>query len=225
MSKSELIVMLTHNDYTIANALAVFTACKDTPAKYWGAKEQGLPREELKQLFSVIKESGKYAVLEVVSYDEESCLAGAQLAIECGCDLLLGTVYFDSVNQLCHENHLKYFPFVGQVSNRPSILGGTLEEILQDAEDFVRNGVDGFDLLGYRYCGDRCNLCRTFVHESKVPVCLAGSINSYERLEEVKAYSPAYFTIGGAFWEHRFGDDIPAAIESVCRYMNDGSVI
>jgi hypothetical protein len=50
---------------------------------------------------------------------------------------------------------------------------------------------------------------------------LAGSINSYARLQEVKTFSPAFFTIGGAFWDHSFGDDLAASIEAVCHYMND----
>lgn len=34
MGKSELIVMLTHNDYTVHNAREIFEECKDSKAKY-----------------------------------------------------------------------------------------------------------------------------------------------------------------------------------------------
>lgn len=221
MNRSELIVMLTHNDYTIENAVAVFQSCKSSSVKYWGAKEQGVSREELKRLFSAIKAAGKFAVLEVVAYDEAGCLEGAELAVECGCDLLLGTVYFEAVHRLCRENGIKYLPFVGAVSGRPSVLEGSIEEILKNAEQITQKGVDGFDLLGYRYSGDYNALCHAFVKNAAAPVCLAGSINSYDRLREVKEIAPAFFTVGGAFWEHAFGEDFLGEIEAVYRYIND----
>lgn len=220
MSNSELIVMLTHNDFTIKNALEVFTLCQNTSAQYWGAKEQGVSRSELKRLFSAIKAAGKHTVLEVVAYDEESCLEGATLAAECGCDMLLGTVFFDSVHQFCQEHKIRYMPFIGEVSERPSVLHGSLESMLETARDCIKKGVYGFDLLGYRYCGDCFELSSDFVKQTDVPICLAGSINSYERLKEVKEIAPAFFTIGGAFWDGSFGEDFATAIEDVCRYIN-----
>ena len=40
MKKSpELIVMLTHNDLTVADAYAVFDRCKHSKAKFWGSNE------------------------------------------------------------------------------------------------------------------------------------------------------------------------------------------
>ena len=41
----ELIVMLTHNDRTVADAIDVFEAAKNSKAKYWGFKEVGIPEE------------------------------------------------------------------------------------------------------------------------------------------------------------------------------------
>ena len=37
--RPELIVMLTHNDVTVANAREVFEGAKDAKAKFWGFKE------------------------------------------------------------------------------------------------------------------------------------------------------------------------------------------
>ena len=221
MSRSELIVMLTQNDYTLENAMAIFESCKHTSAKFWGAKEQGVSHEELLRLFAAMKAAGKQTVLEVVAYDEASCLEGAKLAAECGCDCLLGTAYFDSVHSFCREHQMKYLPFVGAISNRPSVLKGSIEEIVEETACVAGKGVDGIDLLGYRYSCDCQALCHAVCRHAAVPVCLAGSINSYARLQEVKTFSPAFFTIGGAFWDHSFGDDLAASIEAVCHYMND----
>ena len=50
-------------------------------------------------------------------------------------------------------------------------------------------------------------------------MCIAGSVNSYERLDELKDANPWAFTIGGAFFDNKFGDDFNEQINSVCEYM------
>lgn len=220
MNRMDLIVMLTRNDYTIPNALEVFEAARHAPAHYWGAKEEGISHEDLKKLFAAIRKSGKSPVLEVVAYSEEECLAGAKLAIECECDILLGTGYFDSVNELCRAHNIRYMPFVGEVSGRPSTLNGTAETMLAQIEAYRARGVYGVDLLGYRYAGDCSALCGAVVPSAPLPVCLAGSINSTARLDEVRRLRPRFFTIGSAFLEHCFGEEIADQIAFVCNYIN-----
>ena len=217
----ELIVMLTHNDQTVGNAQEIFEKCKDSKAKYWGFKEMPLPLEEMKKLYKYMKECGKTTFLEVVAYDEDECLAGAKMAIECNVDILLGTLYFDSINELCKKNNLKYMPFVGKISGRPSILDGTIEGMIEEAKSYIRKGVYGFDLLGYRFTGDATELNKKFVEEVNAPVCLAGSINSFERLDEVKDSAPQMFTIGGAFFENKFNGSFSEQINKVIDYMNN----
>ena len=103
--------------------------------------------------------------LEVVEYTEKEGLEGAKLAVECGCDILMGTVFFDSINEFCKSNNLKYMPFVGKVTQRPSILEGDINEIIAEAKEYQKKGVYGFDLLGYRYVGDAVELNKKFVEE------------------------------------------------------------
>lgn len=220
MSASELIVMLTQNDLTIGNAAEIFAACKDTPVRYWGMKEKGLPPEQMKQLYDAIHSQGKTGVLEVVAYTEEECLQGAYLAAQCGCDMLLGTLYFDSVRDFCQAQNIRYMPFVGQVSGRPSVLEGSIADMASQAAAYVEKGAYGIDLLGYRYQGDAAALSRAVI-ASGVPVCLAGNIDSFEKLDQVRALRPAFFTIGSAFWAHQFGDDPEQQIRKVCRYIQD----
>lgn len=215
----ELIVMLTHNDRTVENAHRIFEQCKNTRAKFWGFKEEGLPLEQMKNLFAYMKECGKTTVLEVVAYTEKECLKGAETALECGCDILMGTLFFDSVNEFCRENHLKYMPFVGKITGRPSILEGTIDGMIEEAGKYLAKGVYGFDLLGYRYTEDAVALIRKFVSQVNAPVCVAGSINSYKRLNEVKEASPWAFTIGGAFFENKFNGTFNEQIDRVCEYI------
>jgi len=215
----KLIVMLTHNDHTVENASEIFESCKNSKAQYWGFKEKPLPISEMKSLFSRMKSCGKTTFLEVVEYDEESGLHGAKIAKECGCDILMGTVFFDSINQFCKENNMKYMPFVGQITNRPSILEGSIEDMISEAKEYLAKGVYGFDLLGYRYTGDPVKLNNAFVQAIEAPVCLAGSVDSYERLDEVIEANPWAFTVGSAFFDKKFGTDFHEQINNVCNYI------
>ncbi len=218
--RPELIVMLTYNDLTVENALEVFEQCRDSKALYWGFKEKPLSLDKMKKLSSAIKASGKTACLEVVEYTEQECLAGAETAVKCGIDILMGTLYFDSVNEYCKAYGLKYMPFVGDVKERPSILEGSVDKMIEQARELIKRGVYGIDLLGYRYTGDASELNRRLVRELDAPVCIAGSVNSFDRLDEIARISPWSFTIVSAFFDGAFGSDITAQIDAVYDYIN-----
>ena len=218
-NNTELIVMLTYNDRTLQNAYTIFEECKDSKAKFWGMKEEGLPPEQMKVLYAYMKECGKSTVLEVVAYTEEKCIEGAEMAVDCGCDILMGTIFYDYVNDFCKKNNIKYMPFVGKVHGRPSILDGSIEKMIDEANEYLEKGVYGFDLLGYRYTGNSSILNDAFLSRVKAPVCFAGNINSYSRLLEVKNSAPWAFTIGGAFFENKFGDTYAEQIDRVCDFM------
>ena len=214
-----LIVMLTRNDRTVPEAPDIFEECRLTKAGFWGFKEVGLSADRMKKLFETMRENGKKTCLEVVAYTEKECLDGAKLAVECGCDFLLGTLFYESILSYCIDNRLRYLPFVGKVSERPSILEGSASEMIEEASRYLKTGTYGLDLLGYRYTGDKSALIETFVRAVDAPVCVAGSINSWQRLDEIRAVSPDFFTIGGGFFENRFGDSFAEQIDSVCDHM------
>lgn len=216
---SELIVMLTHNDLTVLNAAEIFDQCKNSKAQYWGVKEEPLPLEEMKKLFSYMKACGKTTFLEVVAYSEEEGLEGAKLAHECCCDILMGTIFSDKINKFCQENKMKYMPFLGNITGRPSVLEGSIDSFIDEANQYLAKGVFGFDLLGYRYTGDAELLNKTVVESVDAPVCLAGSVDSFEKLDHIKEIKPWAFTIGSAFFEKKFGDDFAEQIDIVCDYM------
>ena len=205
--KPELIVMLTYNDKTVENALELFNKMKDTPVTHWGFKDVGLPPEDMKKVVDSMNAAGKTTYLEVVSLTEEEGLTGAKLAVECGFDILMGTVFFDSINDYLKDKPVKYYPFPGHVHSHPSILDGTIEEIVQHARDMEAKGVDGMDLLTYRYTGDAPNLLREVVKATGVPMVSAGSIDAYERIAEVRDTGAWGFTIGTAFFEKKFIPD------------------
>lgn len=205
--ESSLIVMLTHDDKTVENALEVFETCKDLPVKFWGFKDVGLPRPQMRELIKALKDAGKTTFLEVVSYTEEECQAGAEFAVEFGFDYLMGTLFFPEVWKYLKGKDIKYFPFVGEVSGSPSVLEGSAESMVEESNFFKSVGVHGVDLLAFRHTSDPENLAREFICNSAVPVVLAGSISSFERIEFVNQVNPWSFTMGSALFNTNFLPD------------------
>ena len=192
--KPEIIIMLTHHDVTVKDAGEIFEQCKDLPVKFWGFKNVGLPKDEMKKVAGAMKAAGKTTFLEVVTYDEASCLDGAQTAIDCGFDYLMGTVYYDSVAKLLKENGMAYLPFVGKVSGSPSILEGTNEEIIQNAKDLMAKGIKGFDDLAAKLADGSVLMA---MGNSDVPVGqYTQKILSYYKLDETALANAGTITYG-----------------------------
>jgi hypothetical protein len=100
---------------------------------------------------------------------------------------------------------MKYFPFVGKISGSPSILEGTLEEMLAEEYEYLKLGVNGIDFLGYRYkASDPEELIRGYFAHSKLPTVLAGSISSVDRIKFALSVKPWGFTMGSALFEKKF---------------------
>ena len=219
--KPELIVMLTHQDMTVKNANELFEECKDLPVTHWGFKDVGLPHEQMKELVRRMKVEGKVTYLEVVSLSEEDGLIGAKLAVEAGFDILMGTVYFDSIHQFLKDKPIKYYPFPGHVHSHPSILDGTIEEIVNHAISLQSTGVQGLDLLAYRYVGDARKLLQDVVNATNIPIVCAGSIATFQRIAEVWEANSWGFTIGSAFFDMKFvpGGSFKENIQAVTDWL------
>ena len=205
----ELIVMLTNNDKTVIDAVEVFESCKDLPVQKWGFKDVGLDKEAMIDLNQKMKAAGKTTYLEVVTYTEEGCLEGAELAGQCGFDYLTGALPFDSVFEYAKEHNLKYSPFCGTVGGSPVALSGTIDEIVASAKDCIAKGATGVDLTAYRYV-DRnpIELTRAVVEAIGADkVCIAGSVGNVERMNEMKEAGVAEYTMGSALFNANFVKD------------------
>jgi hypothetical protein len=202
--KPAFILMLTYNDTTVKDALKIFRECKDALVSHWGFKDVGLPPEEMKALVREMKNAGKTTYLEVVSLSEEEGLRGAKIAVEAGFDLLMGTVFFDSILNYLKGKPIQYYPFPGHIYGHPSIMDGTIEDIVAHAKFLEGKGVQGMDLLSYRYVGDAHRLLSEVVKATQVPIVSAGSIESYKRLAEVWKAGAWGFTIGSALFDKKF---------------------
>lgn len=203
-AKPELIVMLTHHDETVPNALELFERTREYPIKHWGFKDVGLSPSEMQSVVTAMKDAGKTTYLEVVSLSEEEGLQGARLAVDLGFDILMGTVFYPSIGDYLKDKPVRYYPFPGHVHSHPSILDGTIEEIVTHACDLENYGAQGLDLLTYRYTGDAARLLAEVVRATEVPIVSAGSIASFDRIQEVWAAGAWGFTIGSAFFDAQF---------------------
>jgi hypothetical protein len=221
--KPELIVMLTHNDVTVSNAIEIFEQSKHLPVQHWGFKDVGLPPQQMKDLVKRMKDAGKTTYLEVVSLSEEEGLRGAKIAVEAGFDILMGTVYFDSIHEYLKDKPVQYYPFPGHVHSHPSILDGSIEEIVNHARQLEAKGVEGMDLLAYRYVGDARKLLKEVVAATRVPIVSAGSVASYPRIAEIWEAGAWGFTIGGAFFEEKFvrGGNFTENVKAVTDWLKN----
>jgi hypothetical protein len=220
--KSKIIIMLTHNDRTVMNALEVFESCKDLNIDFWGFKNVGLPFKQMRELVNAMKNAGKKTFLEVVTYSEEECMAGAKMAVDLGFDYLLGTIFYQSVLDYVHKQGIKYMPFCGKVSGSPSVLEGTFDEIITYANGLLaKDGVYGIDLLAFRH-KDGAGLARTYCEKISKPVVVAGSINGHERIDFIDNIKPWAFTMGSALFTKSFvpEGDFRANLQDVFDYMN-----
>lgn len=98
-------------------------------------------------------------------------------------------------------------PYIGKVVGHPCLLRGSVEEIVNDAKRVKALGADGINLLAYRYDGDANNLMTSVKHAVDLPIVVAGSVDSFERIRRVKELAMWGFTIGTAIFEKKFVSD------------------
>ena len=174
----EFIFMLTRDDVTLTDAREVYASVAGTGLRHVGCKDVGLPREELAALMDDIRSHGHETWIEVVSETEEDTLKSARVAAEIRPDHLIGGTLIEPVQEILEGTGVKFWPYVGQIVGHPCLLRGTIEEIVADTERAAALGVDGINLLAYRYDGDVEALVRAVVGATDLPVICAGSVDS-----------------------------------------------
>ena len=196
--------MLTKNDLTIQNALDVFDEIKDTGVRHIGFKDIGLPMDKLKILVQRMKKQDMRTYLEVVSESEEANVKSVKSALELGVDNLIGGSYVEQTLKLMKGKKLGVFPYIGKIVGHPCLLRGSIEEIVADGKKKKAMGIDGINLLAYRYDGNVEELITSVQKAVKVPLIVAGSIDSFERVRRMKDLKVDGFTIGGAILDKKF---------------------
>ena len=194
----EFIFMLTRNDETLADARKVYASVAATGVRHFGCKDVGLPRRELEALLSEIESNGHTSYLEVVSESNEATLASARAAAEIRPDYLIGGTLIEPVQEIIAGTGIKFFPYVGRVVGHPCLLRGSIQEIADDVRRVEALGLDGVNLLAYRYDGDVGALVDAVVSNTSLPVIAAGSVDSVERIRALANHGVWAFTIGTA---------------------------
>jgi hypothetical protein len=194
----EFIFMLTRDDKTLTDARDVYASIAGTGVRHVGCKDVGLPREELQALMSDIKGNGHTTHLEVVSESEEATLASARAAAQIGPDYLIGGTLIEPVQEILEGTGIRFFPYVGRIVGHPCLLRGSIDEIADDARRAEQLGVDGINLLAYRYDGDVDALVEAVVDATSLPVIAAGSVDSRARIQALDERGVWAFTIGTA---------------------------
>ncbi len=204
----DFIFMLTNKDKTIEDAEKVYKECVKSKLKYIGFKDIGIGFNRLKDLCKEMHNNGHLVMLEVVSNTKEEELKSIRAAIDLGVDYVLGGTNPEEGVKLLDGSGIKYYPFPGNVVGHPSILLGPMEDIVESAKIRAKlKGVDGLDLLAYRFNGNVVELTKQVVSASGVPVIAAGSIDTVERIKALKSTGVTAFTVGSAIFEGKFGEE------------------
>ena len=212
----EFIFMLTQNDVTIEDAFEVYDEVRDAGLRYVGFKDVGLPFDRLEALTETIHDGGQEVMLEVVSEEKEDELRSARAALDLGVDYLLGGTHAEEVSEMLSGTGIRYCPFPGRVIGHPSLLRGSIEEIVESARRLTAmRGVRGLDLLAYRYDGDVEALTRAVVEAVEVRVIAAGSVDSEERIRALAEAGVWGFTVGSAIFEGKFAHSGASTREQV----------
>jgi pyridoxal biosynthesis lyase PdxS len=214
---SHFILMLTRNDQTVTNAREVYQSVRRCGLQYVGFKDIGLPLDELKLLANDMRQDGCKVMLEVVSSTQESELRSIEAAMELKVDYLLGGRHAKDAVKMLKGRNIQYYPFAGHTVGHPTKLTGSMQEIVDDAKELCAlDGVDGLDLLAYRFAGDVPDLAKQVVQAVKKPVIAAGSIDRPERVQAMRAAGMWAFTVGSALFDGLFPTNVmKSQVESV----------
>ena len=193
--------MLTRNDATVADALALVEIARPLGLRHIGFKDVGADASMLQSLAAAIREAGASPWMEIVSTTREAELRGVALGRDLGVDRLLGGVHVDDALRILEGSATRYLPFAGAPSGHPTRLGGAAPEVEAQCRTLAAKGCAGVDILAYRATEaeplDLVAACRRgFLDLGAVVV--AGSVNSPERVAAVGAAGADAFTIGTA---------------------------
>jgi len=201
--------MLTENDATVSDALANYESLRYSQIRNVGFKDIGLPIAALKELAQRIRADDRRVMLEVVATTRQAELESINTALEIGVDYLLGGRHVEDALMLLRGSAIQYFPFAGRTVGHPTVLEGSMDEIVDDARRIASmSGVHGLDLLAYRFAGegDPAELTARVVEAVDVPVIAAGSIDRESRVRAMINAKTWGFTVGSALFQDAFVD-------------------
>jgi hypothetical protein len=199
--RMDFVFMLTRNDATVENALDLVEIARELGLRHIGFKDAGAEAPMLKRLTQAIRAAGASPWMEVVATTREAELRAIALGRDLGVDLLMGGVHVEEGLRILEGSVTRYLPFAGKPSGHPTRLSGSAVEVEAQCRAFAAMGCAGVDILAYRATEaeplDLVAACRRGFLDSGA-VVVAGSVNSAERVNAVRAAGADAFTIGTA---------------------------
>jgi len=216
--------MLTRDDLTVEDCLAIFDEIADLGIRHVGFKDIGAPSAVLDELGRRIKASGATSYLEVVSLSLADAQRAAQRAREIGVDCLLGGTDVAGMRAAIAGSGIRFFPFVGRPEGHPTRLRGDAAAIAEDCRRSEEMGCAGIDLLAYRAVeATPLDLVRAARKALRGRLIVAGSIDSPAHIAALAEAGVDAFTIGSALFKRQFVPGEPrlraqlAAVLAACR--------
>lgn len=203
----DFIFMLTRQDQTVVDCLAVMDAIRPAGLTHVGFKDIGVDLDTLKALHRAIKDCGATSYMEVVSTSPEAALNSARVARDLGVDRLMGGTDVAGVLGVLKGSRTEYYPFPGRPVGHPTKLGGQPDEVEAQCRRFLEAGCAGVDLLAYRATeADPLDLVRAARRGlgGKGRLICAGSVDSPARIQALAEAGAEAFTIGSAAFDGSF---------------------
>lgn len=223
----DFIFMLTRDDRTVEDCLAVAEDALAVGLRHIGFKDIGVTPTTLRALTARLKDAGAMTYMEVVSTTPDATLRSAAVAAEIGVDRLLGGTDCGAIQRVIAGSGIAFYPFPGFPQGHPTRLGGTAAEIAAHCTAFCGQGCAGVDLLAYRaIAADPLDLVRA-ARRALGPdkgLIVAGSVDSAQRIAALRDAGADAFTIGSAVFNGSFSprkgalrsqlEDVVAACEA-----------
>ena len=115
----DFIFMLTRQDRTITDCLAILDLILPLKLRHIGFKDVGVDKKTLATLAERIRKSGATTYMEVVSTSPADALNSARVAVELGIDRLLGGTDVVRVQEILGDRKIGYYPFCGFPTGHP----------------------------------------------------------------------------------------------------------
>ncbi|HET6158910.1 MAG TPA: hypothetical protein VFE34_11230 [Dongiaceae bacterium] len=220
----DFIFMLTRQDRTITDCLAVLDLIQPLKLRHIGFKDVGVDKPTLVILADRIRQASVISYMEVVSTSPADTLNSARVAVELGIDRLLGGTEVERIQSILRGSRIEYYPFCGFPSGHPTSLGGRPDQVEAHCREFMKQGCAGTDLLAYRATSAEpialVKAARRGLGKGRLIV--AGSISNANQIAALGGAGADAFTIGTAAFEGGYAHDKGsilsqlAAIEADC---------
>ena len=218
-SGMEFIFMLTRQDRTVPDCLAILDEIANLGLRHIGFKDIGVEEDTLRLLHARIKELGATSYLEVVATSPAAALQSARIGLGLGVDRLLGGTQVVETLDILAGSKVEYYPFPGTPFGHPTQLGGGAMEVEAHCAAFAALGCAGADLLAYRAVeADPLALVRAARSglKCKTLIC-AGGVDSPSRIAALREAGADGFTVGTAAFDGVFapGEPLTAQLKAI----------